>query len=66
MPGAAAGMRGVFLCFHGGRVIRGTWTKDGLTGAIELATKSGELKVPAGHTWIELVPAVNGDVTFAK
>ena len=25
-----------------------------------------ELTVPAGHTWIELVPAANGDVTFAK
>lgn len=57
---------GAALLFHGGRVIRGTWTKDGLTGAIELATKSGKLTVPAGHTWIELVPAVNGDVTFAK
>jgi hypothetical protein len=57
---------GAALLFHGGRVIRGTWTKDGLTGAIELATKSGELKVPAGRTWIELVPAVDGDVTFAK
>ncbi len=58
--------KGAALLFHGGRVIRGTWTKDGLTGAIELATKKGELAVPAGHTWVELVPAVNGDVTFAK
>jgi len=54
------------LLFHDGRVVRGTWTKDGLTGAIELATKDGELTVPAGHVWMELVPAVNGDVTFAK
>ena len=23
-------------------------------------------QVPAGHVWVELVPAVNGDVTFAK
>lgn len=58
--------KGAALLFHGGRVIRGTWTKDGLTGAIELATKGGELTVPAGHTWVELVPAVNGNVTFAK
>jgi hypothetical protein len=57
---------GPALLFHGGRVIRGTWSKDGLTGAIELATRSGELKVPAGHTWVELVPAVDGGVTFAK
>jgi hypothetical protein len=58
--------KGSALLFHGGRVIRGTWTKDGLTGAIELSTKDGDLTVPAGHVWVELVPAVNGEVTFAK
>ena len=58
--------KGAALLFHGGRVIRGTWTKDGLTGAIELATKKGELTVPAGHVWVELVPADDGDLTFAK
>lgn len=58
--------KGPALLFHGGRVIRGTWTKDGLTGAIGLETKAGELLVPAGHVWIELVPAATGDVTFAK
>ena len=30
------------------------------------STKGGELTVPAGHVWVELVPAVNGNVTFAK
>ncbi|WP_210648866.1 DUF3048 domain-containing protein [Nocardioides sp. SYSU D00065] len=58
--------RGEALLFHGGRVVKGTWSKDGLNGAIELRTKQGELTVPAGRTWIELVPAVNGDVTFAR
>ena len=58
--------KGAALLFHGGRVVRGTWTKDGLTGAIELATKDGELTVPAGRVWVELVPSVNGTVTFAK
>ena len=58
--------KGAALLFHGGRVIKGTWSKDGLTGALELATKGGELTVPAGHVWVELVPAVNGNVTFAK
>ena len=58
--------KGTAMLFHGGRIIRGTWTKDGLTGEIELSTKDGELKVPAGHVWVELVPAVNGNVTFAK
>ena len=58
--------KGAALLFHGGRVVKGTWTKDGLTGAIELATRSGDLTVPAGRVWIELVPAANGNVTFAK
>mgnify|MGYP006197840075 CR=1 FL=1 len=58
--------KGAALLFHGGRVIRGTWSKDGLKGPIELSTKRGELTVPAGHVWVELVPAANGNVTFAK
>ena len=58
--------KGAAMLFHGGRVVRGTWAKDGLTGALELSTKKGELQVPAGHVWVELVPAVNGSVTFAK
>ena len=58
--------KGAALLFHGGRVIKGTWTKKGHTGEISLQTRKGELKVPAGHVWVELVPAVDGDVTFAK
>ena len=34
------------------------------TASSTLSTKAGELTVPAGHTWIELVPAANGNVTF--
>ena len=34
---------------------------------IKLTTKKGAaLKVPAGHTWIELVPLDGGNVTFKK
>ena len=58
--------KGPAALFHNGRIIRGTWTKDGLRGAIKLSTKSGQLKVPAGHVWIELVPASNGDLTWSK
>ena len=54
------------MIFHGGRLVRGTWQKTGLDSAITLSTKAGKLTVPAGHTWIELVPAANGDVTFTK
>ena len=52
---------GEAMLFHGGRVVRGTWKKT-LDSAISLSTKAGELTVPAGHTWIELVPAKGGDV----
>ncbi|WP_110206181.1 DUF3048 domain-containing protein [Nocardioides daejeonensis] len=50
--------------FHNGRVIRGTFEKDGLSGVITLKTKAGELKVPAGRVWLELVPRDRGGVTF--
>ena len=52
------------LLFHDGKVVRGTWKKDGLTGAIQLSTRAGAVTVPAGHVWIELVPAADGGVTF--
>ena len=47
-------------------MIRGTWSKKDLTSPLELSTKQGDLTVPAGRVWIELVPAVNGDLTWAK
>ena len=59
--------KGQAVLFHGGKVVRGTWTKDGLTGAIELTgPKGGEITVPAGRTWVELVPAGTGDITWSK
>jgi hypothetical protein len=57
---------GPALLFHGGRLVRGTWSKADLTSPIELSTKAGELTVPAGRTWIELVPVDGGNVTFTK
>lgn len=56
--------RGQAMLFHGGRLVRGTWKKAGLDAALTLSTKAGELVVPAGHVWIELVPAEDGDVTY--
>ena len=56
---------GKAMLFHGGRVVRGTWKKS-LDSTITLSTKAGKLAVPAGHTWIELVPADGGDVTVTK
>ena len=58
--------KGDALIFHDGRLVRGTWSKAGLDSPIEFSTKAGKLTVPAGHTWIELVPAANGEVTFTK
>ena len=56
---------GKAMLFHGGRVVRGTW-KKGLDSTISLSTRAGELTVPAGHTWIELVPQNGGNVTIRK
>ncbi len=59
---------GKALLFHGGKVVEGTWSKDELGSAVELKTKDGELTVPAGRVWIELVPIDDkgGSVTFGK
>jgi len=54
------------MVFHDGRLVRGTWSKKKLDSAISLSTKAGDLKVPAGRVWIELVPKDGGDVTFGK
>jgi hypothetical protein len=54
------------MIFHGGRLVRGTWSKKALDKAVTLSTKAGDLKVPAGRVWIELVPKGTGDVTFGK
>ena len=56
------------LLFHDGRMVAATWHKGRApTSRITLTTKTGQkLEVPRGHTWIELVPAHAGHVTFSK
>lgn len=45
------------LLFAHGNLTKGTWSKDGRAGAIRLQGPDGSpLEVPAGQTWIELVP----------
>jgi hypothetical protein len=57
---------GKALMFHGGQVVKGSWKKS-LNSTIKLSAKSGgQLKVPAGHTWIELVPQNGGRVFIKK
>ena len=58
--------KGDALLFHGGRLVRGTWSKSSLKAPLELSTRAGPLTVPAGRVWIELVPRVDGDVQFTK
>jgi len=60
--------KGNALLFHDGRMVAGTWHKGKLAKSpITLTNKKGaKLTVPAGHTWIELVPIDGGNVTFQK
>ena len=55
---------GKAMVFHKGRVVRGTWTKSKVDSALTLKTQAGELTIPAGHVFIELVPTNGGNVTF--
>ncbi|MGH3412487.1 MAG: DUF3048 domain-containing protein [Marmoricola sp.] len=56
------------LVFHGGKVARGTWSKKGAAAPVKLHARHGALRVPAGHTWIELDPVGKngGAVTWHK
>jgi len=56
--------RGQAFVFHGGEVVRGTWTKRGFDGAVTLQTQAGELTLPPGKVYLGLVPANGGDVQF--
>lgn len=60
------GSSGAAQLFHAGRVVNGTWSKKDLTAPFELRTKAGELKVPAGHVWVELVPVQGGGVSVTR
>lgn len=56
--------KGQALLFHGGKVVRGTWSKPELGSPLSLSTKAGKLTVPPGRTWIELIPQNGGEVSF--
>ena len=57
---------GKAVVFHDGKAVRGTWKKSGPSGALVLRTRAGKMKVPAGHTWIELLPrnGAGGHLSF--
>ncbi|HZJ07325.1 MAG TPA: DUF3048 domain-containing protein [Nocardioidaceae bacterium] len=58
--------KGQALVFHGGKVVRGSWSKAGLEAPVKLLGKDGELTLPSGRVWIELVPANGGNVTINR
>ncbi|MDF9714719.1 DUF3048 domain-containing protein [Nocardioides sp. ChNu-153] len=56
---------GTATVFHAGRAVEATWSKASAAAPLRLLGADGaELAVPAGHTWIELVPATEGSVTY--
>jgi len=63
---------GKVVIFHDGKVEKGTWIKKGVDGLPHFKAKNGsELKIPAGHVWLALVPAGGtyvsaGSVTWGK
>lgn len=57
---------GQALVFHDGSLVRGTWSKRSLEAPVTLQTKAGELALPPGKVWMELVPANGGNVTFGR
>ncbi|MGH3453298.1 MAG: DUF3048 domain-containing protein [Nocardioidaceae bacterium] len=53
------------VVFHDGKALPCEWSKNGPDGSLELTTKGGQpVTVPAGHTWIELVPKRGGEVSY--
>lgn len=58
--------KGQLMLFHNGQMMRGTWAKPKRESPLVLTTAAGEMKVPAGHVWIELLPNAKfgGSVRF--
>lgn len=52
--------------FHGGRVVKATWVKDGFDAPIGLRAGGKDLTLPAGKVWIELVPRTGGAVSVTR
>jgi Protein of unknown function (DUF3048) N-terminal domain/Protein of unknown function (DUF3048) C-terminal domain len=59
--------KGQAILVHGESALTCMWHKKDKGSPITLATKDGTaVTVPAGHTWIELVPSQTGSVTLGK
>jgi hypothetical protein len=59
--------KGEAVLVHGDKALVCRWSKRARTSTLSLATNSGKsVTVPAGHTWIELVPRDTGNVKLSK
>ena len=58
--------QGPAMVFHGGRLVRGTWVKNGLDADVTLKNGGHNLQLPPGPVWVELVPANGGNVTVKR
>ena len=58
--------QGEAMIFNDGRLVEGTWSKDGLASDIRLRAGGKTVTLPPGRVWIELVPADGGSVTVTK
>lgn len=52
--------------FTGGRMVAGTWSKDGYDADVRLQSGGREVSLPAGRVWLALVPASGGSVSFTR
>ncbi len=55
---------GPMSLLHGGRQVSGTWSKEDPRAPFVLTSGGQEIPVPAGHTWVELVPAEDGNASI--
>lgn len=58
--------RGRGTLLHGGRAVPLRWSKAGLDAPVYLESDGTRVDVPAGRTWIALVPRDGGDVTLTR
>ena len=66
VPETVLSGKGEALIIHEDQAVKASWSKESLKAPLRLTTKQGPLRVPAGHTFIELIPAEGGEVTLGR
>jgi hypothetical protein len=67
VPESVTTGHGNVTVFHAGKAVKGTWSKAGPTKNWVLKDAAGAvMKVPAGHTWVEVLPkdAKGGSLSY--